>query len=265
MAIKVLKFKTEEELVEKMPGTFKNCPANDDNIQQMKYWFDTLVEVCKIVKPNKQIIIKAEYKIPEILHLMYSYFGSNEKILTCIDEKSIGGYRFLKIDELKQEKNVLIYDSYSGEVLYETDILIYCVTLKSKNLYAIDLQKEWHLDYVKNKWYWAKDHIPLYKNLIILLTNIFISNKNHIFKTNIKNIGSFFKLEKIDKMFEGYLNRFKDFDHYWHTIYYNIQYNALGWFRSGNIHPDLLFGCDDKNFTEEIIKKFNFDKAKIYK
>lgn len=265
MAIKHLKFETDEELVEKTPNVFKNCPANDDHIQQMKYWLDTLAEVCKVKKANNSKINEMEYKMPETLRLLYSYFGHNENILTCIDEKPIGGYRFLKTDELKLEKNIVVYDNYSGEALYETDILIYGVTLKSKNLYAIDINKEWHLDFIKNKWYWVKDQIPLYKNLIVLLVNIFISNRNHIFKTNVKNVGSFFKLERIDEIFSGYLTRFKDFEHYKHTLYYNVQYSALGWFRSGNINPDLLFGCDDKIFTDEVIEKFNFDKAKIYK
>jgi hypothetical protein len=72
-------------------------------------------------------------------------------------------------------------------------------------------------------------------------------------------------LKKIDKIFDGFLERFKDFNHYNHILYYNVHRSALGWFRSGNVNPDLLLGCDDKMFIEELIKRYNFDKAKIYK
>ncbi|MDR3058460.1 MAG: hypothetical protein LBU84_10020 [Prevotella sp.] len=272
MQIKHLKYENDEDLINKTPNTFKNCTANGENLQQMKNWMDIFAKICKInfsmeyEQNMKDVENVLGQNIPKTLRLLYSYFGSNEKILGCEGEKPIKGYKFLKLDELKKiEKNVVIYDGYSGEALYETDILIYSVTQKLKNLYAIDLNKEWHLDFNKDKWYWVKDNIPLYKNILVLLACIFIANKNNIFKTNMKAVGSYFKLETVDKIFDGDFERFKDFNHYDHTLYYNLQYEAIIWFRAGNSCPELLFGCDDKKFTEEIIKKYDFNKAKIYK
>lgn len=80
MAIKHLKFETDEELIKKTPNTFKNCPTNDDNIQQMKYWLDILMEICKIKEMGKyehkisEIERELGYNIPQTLHLIYSCF-----------------------------------------------------------------------------------------------------------------------------------------------------------------------------------------------
>jgi hypothetical protein len=270
MSIKHLKYRTVDELINGIPNSFKNVPANNENIEQMKYWLNIILGMYKInisldcENKIKEIENKLEQNIPKALCLLYSYFGSELNMLSQKIENKIMDYRLLGINEIEIEKNVIVYDYYSRDALYETDILIYGVTQKSRNLYAIDLNMDWQLNFNK-KLYWEKDHIPLFQYLLILSVCILINNKENIFKTRIKNVSPFKLLETMDTIFSGDLERFNGFQHYSHTLYYNIQYGALGWFRAGNISPDLLFGCDNKIFTEEIIKKYNFNKAKRIK
>jgi hypothetical protein len=269
MPIKHLKNETDEELIEKTPNSFKNCPANTDNLEQMKQWLDAFAEVVKINVSRessndaiKEIESRLRITIPSTLRLVYSYFANNRNILSAEQGNKIIDCRILNIEELKIEKNIAVYDFYNGEAIYETDILIYGVTLKSKYLYAIDLNKDWHLYFDRKKWTWKKDDVPLYKNFIILLVCMLITNKKNIFRTFIKGIGFTKFLDQIDEKLNGYLERFKNFEHYNHAVYYNKQYGAFGWLR-GN--ANLLMGCDDKTFAEEMIKKYKFDKAKIIK
>jgi hypothetical protein len=263
MAIKHLKFKTDEELVKETPNTYYNSPATDDDIQKMKHWLDTFVKVCGFTVELKNDI--NDQRIPAALKLVYSYFGSNEKILSCETEKPVGGFRFLKFNELKYEKNVIIYDAWLEDALYETDIIIYGVSLKSKKLYAIDVNKEFNLHFYKGKWCWIKDAAPLHKDLLVLLSWVFISNAKHIFKVNINNVPPISEVVYMDTFFEGYLERFNDFEHYGHSVYYNIEHGAFGWFRTIHSKCDFTFGCSDKLFIDEVIKKYNFEKLKVYK
>jgi hypothetical protein len=270
MAIKHLKFKNDEELVENTSGSFKNVPANNDNLEQMKKWLEIFVEVYKIdismdfENRIREIECNLGINIPPVLRLVYLFIGNNHDAFSTKGETKLINYRLLNIDEIKVEKNVIVNDGYKGEPLYETDILIYGVDLKDKKFYGIDLYKDWDLMFYK-KWLWVKDNMPLYKNLIVLLVCLAISKKDNIFKTNIKNIGSWKMIENVDKLFKGDFERFNDFKHYDHTIYYNRKNGALGWMRAGNSCPEILIGCNDKEFTEEIIKKYEFNKAKIYK
>jgi hypothetical protein len=269
--IKHLKYKNDEELINNTPNSLKNCSANDENLEQLENWLNVFLKTCKIdtlIGLSEDKIIEIEKRLganlPLTLRLIYTRIGNNENILSPRTENGIIDYRLLNINELILEKGVIVYDYYSGEALYETDVLIYGVTGKSENLFAVDLNKNWHLNYHK-KWYWEKDHMPLYKNIIVLLVCIAISNKNNIFKTNIKNVFSSKPLNAIDEKFSGYLERFKDFKHYNHSLYYNVQYGALGWLRAGNSSPELLMGCDDTAFVDKFISKYEFNKIKKYK
>jgi hypothetical protein len=202
-------------------------------------------------------------KIPLTLYLLYMYFGNYGEILTLKEETKLINYRLLNIDEIKVEKEITVYDPYKGEPLFMTDILVYGVNLKNKNFYGVDLNKNWDLICLKNKWCWIKDNMPLHKNLLILLICLAIANKKYICKTNIKNAGSFDTIENVDEIFSKDFKRFRDFEHYGHTAYYNSKNSALGWMRAGNNCPEILIGCDNKKFLDELIKKYEFDKIKF--
>lgn len=270
MGIKHLKFTNDEELIAKTSNSYKNTPANAENMDQMKNWLDTFAEISKInvsiefENKIKEVEGNLGVNIPPVLRLMYLSFGNNFNVFCGKDETKIINYRLLNIDELNIEKNVVICEPYKGEQLYETDVLVYGVNSKGKKLYGVDLYKDWDLAYSK-KWFWVKNNMPLYKNLVVLLVCLAISKNDHIFKTNIKNIGSYKVIENADKLFSGNFERFEKFEHYEHTLYYNSSNGALGWLRAGNSCPEILIGCNDETFTEKIIKEYGFDKIKKYK
>lgn len=66
-----------------------------------------------------------------------------------------------------------------------------------------------------------------------------------------------------EKLFNGYLIPFNGLSHYEHTVFYNKKYGALAWFHPGISTCDMLVGCNDKNFVNELIQKLNFNKAKF--
>jgi hypothetical protein len=274
MPIKHLKYGSDEELVKKTANTLENHSANDEDLAQMKHWLDTFSRAHKVdVSMKHEEEIKGTENrlgknIPKALRLAYSYFGSNEDILSpeIVNKLFCSDSRLLKLNELKIEQGIAVHDGYTGEALYETDILVYCVDKKSKSVDAVDMEKDWVLGFSnKNKkWYWVKDYFPLYKLIVIELVNIAITRKKYIFKTSVKGMGV---PNALDKKFAGDLERFKDFVyHAYHplTLYCNPQNGALGWLHNAYNAPSLVLGCDDKAFVDGIIKKHEFGKAKMF-
>jgi hypothetical protein len=278
LEIKHLKYKTDEELISSLPNGHKNKPANDEDLVKMEHWLNVLMQVIEINYVDFREFHEEKIKeknmginIPKALRLLYSYVGSNEKVFSSGTNENelekISKQKLLKYDELTVEKNILIYDTYGGgkadyeNPIYETDILIYGVTQKNKKCLAIDLRKEWVLYFHKNKWFFQKDACPVYQDVVVRLVNMIISNQKNVFKTRLKGI---WNLEQMGEVFAGCLEQLNGFKYYDHTIFYNMQYHALGWYRGGVVR-DLLFGCNDKIFTKEIIEKYAFDKAKILK
>lgn len=264
-------YKIYEDLL-KTPNSLLNRPATGDDLLQMQNWLEILCRVCRIL-PEEKGLSNAELnvieeslgvRIPSTLRLLYSYVGKDLDFLVSEYSKSMD-YKLLKPAELYVEPSRIIHDAYTDEVWFETDILIYAVSGKKFKPYkGVDLTYDWGLFFYK-EWYWQKDERPLYKDLIVLLTCITISHMPYAFKTKLKGLSAWEADKSAEQRFVGYLKRFPDFEHYAHTLFYNEERCALGWFRSGSALPDLLLGSNDKDFTEKFIADFDLTKAKRLK
>ena len=263
-----VKFILDDELISKTPNSLLNRSADNENLQQMKEWLNMFGSVHYSTGYSESELQQIEemlgLKIPPTLRMVYAYTGKDNNLLTPGKLKNTN-YKILKPDELLVEKNVIVHDSYSGEAWYETDVLVYMVTHNGKQAYnGIDMKRDWQLSFYK-QWYWQKDSMPLYKELLVTLVCTAISRMQNIFKTKVKEVTGWEIYKRAEKKFEGYFERFSDFEHYDHTLFYNQQRKALGWFRAGSAIPDLLVGCDDKTFIDEFIAKMNMSKAKHHR
>lgn len=265
MTAKQVKYTTNEELINKTPNSLLNHSASNENLQQMKEWLNILISIHPATGYSEDEIQRIEeslgFKIPETLRLLYSSVGKDINLLTPGISKNMD-FRILKPEELRIEKDVIVHDYYTGAAWYETDILVYAITQKSKAAYSgIDMKRDWHVSFYK-EWYWQKDHMPLYKDMLVVLACIAISHMQNIFKTKVKGVTGWEVYKRAEKKFEGYFKRFSELEHYDHTLFYNQQHKALGWFRAGSAIPDLLVGCNYKTFIDEFIAEMDMNKAK---
>lgn len=263
-------FKTDEELIYKTANSFLNHPATEENLSQMREWLENILSTVYssetyntgFSETGLQEIEKSlGINLPSTLRLIYSYIGKDTDLLIPAPMKMMD-LKFVNLNELRIEKDVIVHDYYSGEEWYATDILVYSTTRKGKKAYAgIDLKRDWHLSFYK-KWYWQKDCMPLYKDLPVMLTCIAISQMDNVFKTKMKGVTGWKVDENAEKMLGGHFKRFANFEHFGHTLFFNKQQGALGWFRAGSAIPDLLVGSNDKSFVDDLIDKLDFSKAK---
>lgn len=270
MEVKV-KFTNDEDLIKKTPNSFKNRPADEDNLHQMREWLDIIVSVCPAGGYPEDELQSAEsslgIRIPSTLRLMYAFAGKGEKLL-CPELSKGMKSKIVRPEELQVKKNVLVYDPYDYErdAWYETDVLIYdAAVTRGKPHYGIDIRRDWNLDYYARKWLWVKDSLPLYKVLPVALVCNAITHMRNSFKTKVKGIShSLHENLDAEKKFKGWLDMFPDFEHYGHTLFFSKEHKALGWFRAGSAIPDLFMGCDDKAFVDEFVAQMEM-KAKHIK
>ncbi|WP_163213565.1 hypothetical protein [Bacteroides sp. 519] len=265
-----LKYNTDEDLIKKTPNSFLNHPATPDELELMKQWLENILSVYPemvygISDPElQQIENTLGIALPSTLRLLYSYIGKNTDLFIP-ELMNKMDYKLVSPDQLKIEKDVVIHDYYSDEKWYKTDILIYSTTRNGKKAYGgIDIKRNWYLYFYK-QWYWQKDHMPLYMDLPVTLACIVISKMQNVFTTKVKGLYSYKAAEKAEQKFAGYMERFKDCEHYDHTLFFNKEHCTLGWFRTGCAGSDIFLGSNDKQFVDDLIAKMEFSKAKHIK
>jgi len=262
-----IKYKTISDLIANTPNTFKNCKANDKDLNDMIQWLALLSGFVHTrgtdSTASERVEKRLNISLPVEITLFYQHFGH------CISELNHEAlkqqkFQVLAFEHCWVEKEVMINDYYTGECWFTTDVLVYATAKNNKiPVYGIDLKNGWSLSYEK-EWFWQKDGMPLFQKLTTLLANIIIANKAYIIKTKVKGITGIKRDEKVENRFEGTFMRLLDFEYYEHTIFYNQSLDLIGWFRAGNT-PDFLVGSGSEDNLKSLITQFDLSSAKFLK
>ncbi|MFV0331354.1 MAG: hypothetical protein ACK5KL_16285 [Dysgonomonas sp.] len=235
----------------KIDRYWKNHRITKKEIDQLQIWLDLLKDILNIdiIKSgvSEDKIRETEQRIgteiPKALKIIYNYIGNDERFL----KSKLENLNFLPLDKLYVENNNLAY-KIQGK----------------KYAWGIDLGKLRLNYYAKDYgWYWEKDAISFWEQSVIDISCFAINHMQTVMYSRLKGFTDTLSWpsEVAEKRYKDFFTRIPNLEYYGHTIFYNKEHKALAWFRGGQFTQDILIGCDNKEFIDDFVKRFDLDKA----
>jgi len=236
---------------EKVFRYWNNHRISEKEINQLKTWFDLLVDILQLNISDTGIsdaeIQETENRlgieIPEVLKLIYKYVGNDDRFL----KSKLENIKLLPLKELYIEDNNLAYKMQG-----------------KKYTWGINLEKLRLYYYAKDYgWYWSGDAMSCVEQSFVDVCCFAINHMQTVMYSRLKGFSdtSVWPSEIAEERYKEFFTRIPDLEYYGHTVFYNKEYKALAWFRGGQFNQDIQIGCDNKEFIDNFVNTFNLDKA----